>query len=227
MLSAWFIVAWFFLRGADVMRPSALHRAHALGWIFFLTWLLLVAAVAFENNLKIGGGYFMSIYFAGAFVALTLSYLEFFGLQRKDNYAEISSHAGDHNRPSSSNPQQNPGSILSRGQGDDRPESSDRTRKSNDGLEPTETTSLLGESARSTFNRYARQRNADESYHEDSHVPSFVRSRPFGEEQTWSSDLPSWLWAIEFLVFVPFALIFVGQVTLLTTESLHQTLADG
>jgi hypothetical protein len=46
-------------------------------------------------------------------------------------------------------------------------------------------------------------------------------------EQAWSGKLPSWSWLLQFLILGPIVIIFCGQVALLQTSALHQTLADG
>jgi hypothetical protein len=62
LLSAWFAVAWFFLAGADRIRPSALQRFFCLVWLYALTWAFLVVATVGENNFGLGSGYLFVIY---------------------------------------------------------------------------------------------------------------------------------------------------------------------
>lgn len=218
MLSAWFTVAWFFLRGADFMRPSALHRAHSLGWIYAIFWVLLVASAAAENGQKIAGVYFIVILFACAFLALSVSYIEFFGLPPKQAWADNLTYVrastdnstydtpirrGSQSRSSRSmiSEVERPGSSNARTDGD-----------------PTETTALLGQ-------RHSGQ--GPDSDGNDNIVSHILERRPFGEEQMWSGNLQSWLWLVQFLVLAPVTLIIVGPIALFATSAMHQTLADG
>src|SRR5215470_8642071 len=88
ILSAWFSITWFLLRGADAMRPTALSRTYAILWIYILTYIILILDTIAENNFSLSGGYFLVIYFAAVFSALLISYLEFFALPKKTAYAE-------------------------------------------------------------------------------------------------------------------------------------------
>src|ERR1700761_7039430 len=91
MLSVWFSVTWFLLRGADFMRPSALQRMYSLLWLFVVSWLLLLGDAILQYSIALAGGYFIVFYFAATFVALTISYLELFALPTKSAYANLRS----------------------------------------------------------------------------------------------------------------------------------------
>ena len=228
LLTAWFVVCWFILRGADAVRPSALHRAHALGWLFILFWLSLVFVTIAENNFKIAGGYFMVFYFAAVWVASLISYLELFALPKKSEYLQIVSSIGDRGRPVA--PLLRSGSMrwsqLLALDSNERPQS--RRRRESEEQSATETTVLLSQSIRSGLNRSRKVPRPDAvipTGEVDDYEPAGFK-RPFGEEQAWSGYLPSWLWSLEFLCFVP-VIILVGQVGLLLTSALHQTPADG
>lgn len=215
MLCAWFAVAWFFCAGAAEVRPTALHRFYVLLWIYILTWVFLVLATVGEKNMQIASGYFLVVYNASAFVALLISYLEFFALPTMAKYvdhvlgAQVDSHSI------------RPGSQSSRRLLD---------QSENDESDPTETTSLLrGRTSRTkdqhTFAGLSRRRPDRDQVPEDSKDPYLAKA--FEDEQAWSSSLPSWTWLLQFLVLAPINIIIVGQITLMLVSATHQTPADG
>lgn len=223
MLCAWFVVAWFFLRGADFMRPSALHRAHSYGWLFAGSWAILVLVTVGENNFGIAGSYALVLYFATVFVALFLSYMEFFALPKKSDVIRRVCNLDDDDV-----------SILTGG----RPVSRTSNRRyisddedgqgSNNVLETaSETTSLLSKKAARRAPPKARvHRRLDETDEEDTGQIHGLKPA-YGLEQEWSGSLPSWLWILQFLVTAPVMVVLVGQIGLLLTSALHQTVADG
>lgn len=222
LLAAWIVTAWFVLRGADYVRPSALHRAHALGWLFAGFWCILVLVTIAENNFNIAGGYFIVIYFASISAALLISYLEFFAVPAKSDYVRVTTQAEEDFRPASiSGRSGRPISVYS--DLDRRPASS--RRRGSDDLDANETTSLLGRRTR-PLTQSRRKKRAVGSVR-DFDV-SLVGLKPaFGDEQAWSGSLPSWLWSVQFLILAPINIILVGQIALFITSALHQTLADG
>lgn len=215
MLSTWFCVAWFFLRGASFMRPTALQRAHTLGWIFVLLWLALIAATVAENNFGMASGYFIVIYIAGVFAALAVSYLELFALPKKIKYVRsllppphYSDEAAAVNRSRSRGRRGGPSSI---------------TAMTNEQEDASETTSLLSNRPkRRIIGAYSI--SGDETGEEET---AKANSTVFGEEQAWSEKLPSWLWILQFLLVAPVPVVLTSQIGLLLTSSLSQTLADG
>lgn len=213
MISAWFFLAWFLSRIADFARPTALHRAYSLTWIFVLTWALLVVNTVFQQRLGIAGGYFIFFYFSGAFLATWISYLELFALTPKGEYAK---QLGEFpRRPSSL------GSRLL------TPSADELTSESNalesDGDDATETTSLLR--GRTTFANYTRP-SAEDGEGNDGHSDA-ARSLVFGYEQPWSVKLPTWTWLLQFLLLGPFVIVLISQLGLLVTSAVHQTGQDG
>jgi hypothetical protein len=215
MLSAWFAVAWFFSRGADAMRPTALHRMYALIWLFIGSFLLLAFVTVLANNYQLAAGYPALFYFAAVFVAILISYLELFFAPAKSAYAR---HIGQMDEPSESASRPLTGSTTA-ARSEDRPVGDD---------DATETTSLLRGERRS-FRRYgARRESTDEG--DDNHEPAPRRMDPgraYPGEQEWSGKLPSWIWIIQFLVLAPIVVILFGQIALLVTSALYQTPADG
>lgn len=216
-LSAWFVLLWFLLRGADATRPSALQRFYTLLWLYVGAWLLVVAVTVSENVFHLAGGYFVVFYFAAVFVALLISYLELLALPPKTSYAEIiagyetaTQHSSDQ-RPLSS--------------GQDHP----HTDEDDDA---TERTSLLrgDRQNRSLGAGYgSRTRAANVSSEDDDDDEQIYQSlpRPYENEQAWSGKLPSWAWIFQFIVLAPITTILLGQIGLILGSALGQTPADG
>lgn len=219
MLSTWFAFAWFISRGADAMRPTALHRHYSLIWMFVGSFVLLAFATVLANNFQIAGGYFIMFNFAGVFLALLISYMEMFFAPSKSSYAQ---HFESRDEP---NGNQDAGSrpltgTTSAGRSEDRPELDD---------EATETTSLLRGDRRS-FARHGGQRESTREEEPNDHESGSWRL-DIGEavdgEQGWSGRLPSWLWIVQFLLVAPITIVLVGQIALLLTSALYQTPSDG
>ncbi|KAL6705238.1 hypothetical protein ACN47E_007198 [Coniothyrium glycines] len=215
MLSAWFSVAWFFSRGADAMRPSALHRMYALIWLFIGSFVLLALVTVLANNYQLAAGYPALFCFAACFVAMLISYLELFGAPSKSAYARHVGEAEDASEP----PSRPLTGSTTAARSEDRPLADD---------DATETTSLLRGERRS-FRRYGTRRGSADEHTEDHDAPP-PRVDPghaYPGEQEWSGKLPSWIWIIQFLVLAPIVTILVGQIALLLTSALYQTPSDG
>lgn len=218
MLSAWIAVAWFLSRGADAMRPSALHRMYALIWLFVGAFALLALVTVLANNYQVAGGYFSLFYFAGVSIALILSYLELFFAPSKTSFATLMDEAQSTRRDSQAASRPLTGSTTA-ARSDDRPSADD---------DATETTSLLRGDRRS-FARYGAGRDsASETVvaHEEAPWPVDLK-QPYPGEQEWSGTLPSWIWILQLLLVAPIIIILVGQLGLLLTSALPQTPADG
>lgn len=215
MLCAYFSVAWFFLAGADRVRPTALHRLYCLIWLYALSWVVLVAVTVGENNYQIASGYLMVIYNASVFVALLISYLELLALPKKSDYVERMAAGAEQSRPAS----QGSRDMLNAGEGRSR-----NRRDDNDGDDANEQTSLLRGDRRGrgggTFTGIAKRQTADEDLTDESEDD--IAQKVYGDEQAWSSSLPKWTWILQFIVLAPINIILVGQVALLTTSALHQ-----
>lgn len=215
MLSAWFVVAWFISRGADAMRPSALHRMYALIWLFVSSFVLLVFVTISANNYQLAAGYPALFYFAAVSVALLISYLELFFAPAKSAYARQIGQVEEHSEP----PSRPLTGSTTAARSDDR---------LNGEEDATETTSLLRGERRS-FRRYGMHRESVDENHEE-HEPTSRQIDPgqtYPGEQEWSGKLPSWIWIIQFLILAPIVVILVGQIALLLTSALYQTPADG
>lgn len=220
MISAWIFVAWVCLCIADSLRPTALQRAYVMFWMFIAGWIILVVTTVFEKAAKFAGGYLVFFYFACIYLATTITLLEPFGLPRKSDYAEeIQGHTGATViQPGSvSDSQMLAPSAEERGGEDD-------TVIDEDQEDADERTSLLGGGRQTTFKRYSSPHRRAEATAEHDEKP--VR-KVYGFEQPWSHSLPSSLWLFSFFLLAPFPLIIVGQVSLLGTSAMYQTLADG
>lgn len=217
MLSAWFAITWFFSRGADAMRPSALQRMYALIWLFAGSFVLLTVATVMAKNYQIAGGYFAMFYFAGLSVALVLSYLELFFAPTKTAYAGHFDEVDSSRRNSESASRPLTGTTSAT-------RSVDRAGPDDDA---TETTSLLRGDRRS-FARYnGRESTSDTGGNHEEGPRRLELKQPYPGEQEWSGKLPSWIWILQFLFVAPITIILVGQLALLLTSALYQTPADG
>lgn len=217
MLSAWFASAWFFSRGADAMRPSALHRLYALIWLFIGSFVLLALATVLVNNYQIAAVYPALFYFAAVFFAILVSYFELFFAPSKSAYARHFEELDDSRRNSESTSRPLTG-TTSAGRSEDRPIQDD---------DATETTSLLRGDRRS-FARYGGRESTSEGGDEREPGPRRLDlGHAYPGEQEWSGKLPSWLWIIQFLLLAPVVVVLVGQVALLLTSALYQTPSDG
>ncbi len=217
MLSAWFALAWFFARGADAMRPSALQRLYSFIWLFVGSFAVLIVVTVSVNNYQMAAGYAALFYFAAIFLAALISYIELFFAPSKSAYAQHCSQADD-SRPESDSQNRPLTGSTSAGRSEDRLAQDD---------DATETTSLLRGDRRS-FARYGNRRESVSDGNDD-HEPETRKvdlGFPYPGEQEWSGKLPSWLWIVQFLLLAPFAIILVGQIALLSTSALYQTSAD-
>jgi hypothetical protein len=216
MLSAWFFIAWFFSRGADAMRPSALQRTYALIWLFVGSFVLLALVTVFVNNYQVAAGYPALFYFAAVFVALLISYLELFFAPSKSAFARHLEEA-DESRPNSESAS--------------RPLTGSTSAARSDAVvddDATETTSLLRGDRRGFNTRYGSRRESTSEGADHEQGPHRLDlGHPYLGEQEWSGRLPSWIWIIQLLILAPTVIILVGQVALLLTSGLYQTPSDG
>ncbi|KAF1951986.1 endoplasmic reticulum metallopeptidase 1 [Byssothecium circinans] len=217
MLSAWLFFAWFLLRGASAMRPSALQRMYSLIWVFIGSFALLIFATVLAKNSSIAGGYFALFYFAAVFFALLISYIELFFAPKKSAYVEQFDQTDPQHRHSESASRPLSGTTTGARSGDRSPLDDDAT----------ETTSLLRGDRRS-FRRYDGRRQSVSEGTDSGERPGPIQlGHAYPGEQEWSGKLPSWLWIVQFLLTVPINVILVGQISLILTSALYQTPADG
>jgi hypothetical protein len=89
MLSLYFTAFWSVMRGADYMRPSALHRGYAFLWMYVMGWAVLVAATVFEDRFRIATGYLFVFLEASLFLATLITLYDMFALPKKGDYAQF------------------------------------------------------------------------------------------------------------------------------------------
>ena len=210
MVSAWLVLAWFFARVLDAIRPSAFHRSYAIMWLFLINWTLLVVETVYEERLNIAAGYPIIFSSAAAALAALISVLEQFGLETKDSYAEKHSQA-------------NSEEALYRGSGEHAEQEPAPAE------EASESTSLLRNSKRTTFAKYPSS-NRDQAANEDNESindDSSLYPGVYNHEQLWSERLPSWTWVLQLLLLVPLPCILLVHIALLLTSAAYQTIADG
>ncbi|KAF2403555.1 putative zinc metalloprotease [Trichodelitschia bisporula] len=223
MITAWTFVAWFLSRGADAMRPSALHRTYALIWLYIFAYAILAADAVAQNNFKLAGGYFLVIYFAAVFTALFIGYLELFALAKKSDYLEeLARDSTDGStilRAGSEtvSPPRTSSGISDGG----------RRRDAEDDDAGERTSLLRGDRHRTYAGYHSYSRSVEDSQLDlDCNVPR-TWPKPYAAEQGWSGHLLSWIWLLQFLVLGPVPIIFLTQVGLFTTAALNQTPSDG
>ncbi|EGC40992.1 peptidase family M28 family [Histoplasma capsulatum var. duboisii H88] len=220
MFSAWIFLAWFLACAADFFRPSALHRAYSYTWIFVATWIMLVINTVYANQKGIAAGYFLLFYFAGAFLATWISYLELFALPRKGDFARQTTGR----RPSSLSSR-----LLTSSADELRSNASPSTAEfpgaAGEDTDPTESTSLL-RGQRTTFANY-RTSGPGGAAEETDEREDINKGGTFEHEQSWSWTLPRWTWVLQLLLLAPIVLILVGQLALFLTASMCQVGSDG
>ena len=223
MISAWLFLAWFLSRAADFVRPTAFQRAYSLLWMFAATWLILVLVTVLEQRPKIAGGYFMFFYFSATFVATTISFLELFGLPRKSDYAEkVENEEEEAASPRTGSISSGP--LLNSSTGEQPKRGLEQNGDEDE--DATESTSLLRSGRQATFPHYSSAHaNGDEDEQHESDGKE--KHKVYGDEQAWSSSLPTWTWLLQFVILAPILIILVGQIALLFTSATYQTLEDG
>lgn len=77
------------MRGADYMRPSALHRGYAFLWMYTMGWAVLVAATIFEDRFQIATGYLVVFLGASLFLATLITLCDMFALPKTTDYAQF------------------------------------------------------------------------------------------------------------------------------------------
>ncbi|KAK1237358.1 hypothetical protein MKX08_002983 [Trichoderma sp. CBMAI-0020] len=218
-VSLFYFSFWLIMRGANFVRPTALHRGFALVWLFILSWALQVFAALVEDRIHLGGLYFAAFFHSAIFLALFISLLELFTLPGKHEFANRyqDDPVPEHVRITSSD-----NTITGN---EDEEEDDEYAAES-----ATETTPLragepgYGSAEQTTFaSTYRRTAQADESP-----APSPVKSYPpYEHEQAWSGRLPTWTWFIQLLLLAPVHVIIVGNLGLIQTSSMNMTGADG
>ncbi|XDG02396.1 hypothetical protein ABKA04_002011 [Annulohypoxylon sp. FPYF3050] len=228
MISLFYFVFWTIMAGANFARPSALHRGYSIFWLFIIAWGVLVADTVFEDRFRIAGGYIFVFFHSAAFLASFISLCELFALPTKASFAqwvhdehEIRDHlAAVPHADDLVSPSRDELDAEGEDDGDDEVESQSPA---------TETTPLVGggseETRQTTFaTTYRRSISAIVN---KATLDEDAKNRPYAYEQKWSANLPSWVWAIQFLLLGPFFITLAGQNGLTLVSAVSQTGADG
>ncbi|CAK7566578.1 MAG: hypothetical protein SEPTF4163_004525 [Sporothrix epigloea] len=228
MMTLFIFVFWGVMRVADFVRPSALHRTYTLLWLYVIFWVLLVVATKLEDQNKIASGYVIVFATTSIFAALLVSLLEQFTLKPKSVYLE--ERESQVNDLADAEEADESAVLTSPNQGEGVPNNID---------EATESTPLIGGGLRNgrptTFvTGYRRslaalldQRKRAQAALASRSTGKFDEVVPFGFEQDWSKDLPTWTWLLQFLILGPVNIIIVGQLLLSIGSAMQQTSADG
>ncbi|KAI1001864.1 Vacuolar membrane protease [Podosphaera aphanis] len=233
-MTLFFCMLWCLMKGCDAIRPSALHRLYTLIWMFSFSWVLLIAVTVFEDRFQISSGYIFVLYQVVIFLALLIGFCELFALPTKSYVAEFSS---------------NPDVIVSAPQADDddrganeelplpREEQLPLPREEQLPLPHEEQLPLLGEELpllgssksqpRFTFMTFSKGYRRPDSSQNNGGSSQHLERYSHAQEQTWSANLPSWAWILQFIILCPFPLIIIGQVGLMLVDATRQTGADG
>lgn len=218
-ISLFYFTFWLCMRGASVVRPSALQRGYANLWMFFFGWIVQVFAAVAEDRLHLSVLYTTVFLQTAVFISTLLSLLELFALPSKHDFAR-GLHDEHHERD-----------LIGRdgaGSPTDQSAQQDRDRDEDDETEPSETTPLRsadggGSRTTSTFGAAYRQ-----SVSRDAEARINARKyQPFPYEQSWSGRLPTWTWIIQFLLLAPVPLILQGNLALIFSTALSMTGTDG
>lgn len=224
MLSLFYFVFWVIMRGADSVRPSALHRGYAFIWLYAITWVLLIGVTVLQDRFRIASGYPFVFLHAATFLCLLISLCELFALPAKKDLSaadaaveadqEDASDRGSHHSP-------RPGSADA---------SQPTTHESEEPENADERTPLIarspsgGSNVRTTFATGYRRSLASRASEPQ---PQPGARAPFQQEQAWSADLPTWTWILQLLLMGPVPIWLFGQLGLFLTAAVSATGADG
>lgn len=213
-ISLFYFVLWLVLRGASIVRPSALQRGFVTVWLFSLGWVIQVFAAVAEDRWNISSLYAAAFLQSAAFASVLISLLELFSLPGKNSFAH-QLHDAHQARDRSDHDGSTDAEVT---HSDDHDEE-----------EPTETTPLrageqdYGSGEQPTFANTYRQSVSGPST--TPHIKP--RAQPFEREQSWSGRLLSWTWIIQFLLLAPIPAILIGNLGLLAMSATHMTGTDG
>ena len=227
MLFLFYFVFWVIMRGADSVRPSALHRGYAFIWLFAISWIILIGVTVLQDRYRVASGYPFVFLHAAIFLCLLISLGELFALPTKEDFSSAVNAAAESNQEDAAEdaPAQSPrpGSA-------DGPQPTPAAQENEEPENPDERTPLIarstsrGSNVRTTFATGYRRSLA--SIVQQSH-PQVDGHAPFHHEQAWSADLPSWTWILQLLIIGPVPIWFFGQLGLFLTAALSGTGADG
>lgn len=231
-VSIGYFAFWCIMKGADAIRPSALHRGYVNIWLFTLAWVILVAVAALEDRHEIASGYIFVFLHSALFLTTLIAVLELFTLPDTKTYGQqfiTDNESQDHLQgpPSADD-------IIAPGPGEvDGTESEELADDEDERDPPSEATPLIGrptgeEDSQTTFTTtYRRSIAAITEATNKTQEPTVTDNDAFGNEQPWSKSLPSWTWLIQFLLLGPFIIILTAQSGLFMTDAMRQTAVEG
>lgn len=220
---------WLILRGASAVRPSALHRGLANLWLFVLGWAALVAATVLEDRFRIASGYFFVFFQSAVFLSTLITLVELFALPKKSDWARQA--RDEHAAREQIGAVPHSEDLIAPTPGEsDSPTAGQPSGEEGDEIEPPdETTPLVGgtraENVPTTF--ATTYRRSISRFQNGVRKVAESRNEPIEDEQSWSVNLPSWTWILQFLLIGPFLVILAGQIGLLLTDAVYQTGSDG
>lgn len=240
MMSLFYFVFWAMMRGASIMRPSALHRLYTHLWLFFLGWIALVAVTVLEDRMQIASGYMFVFWESQVFLSTFLAVCDLFSLPKKADVArsiEEDDQIRDHldavpraddlisPSPGEAASQNEPG-LERRGRDDSEEEDQEFANEET----PLFRKSQSGRLDTSFFRRgYRRSLSAIMETPRAGQDGEEMRQHqePYGKEQFWSGGMVSSTWLLQFLLLGPFLIILAAQIGLLLTSATNQTGSDG
>lgn len=211
-ISLFYFTLWLGMRGASVVRPSALQRGYVNLWLFVLGWVVQVFAAVAEDRMHLSVLYPTVFLQTAVFLSLVVSLLEMFALPSKQDFAR-GLHDEHHERD-----------IMGR-DGADSP-AGGNDHDTDEPSEPTERTPLRtgdGSDSRITFAENYRRSMAREA----TALANARKYQPFPHEQSWSGRLPTWPWIVQFLLLAPVPLMLFGNLALVFSSALSMTGTDG
>lgn len=230
-VSIGYFAFWCIMRGADVARPSALHRGYVSIWLFTLSWAVLIIVAASEDRYEVASGYIFVFLQSSLFLTTLIAVLELFALPDVKKFwqqVRDDDEGRDHLEgvPSADD-------LITPGPGEsDGADSDNEAAEDEEEMEPPSIlTPLLGrpipdEDSQGTFTTTYRRSIAaiTEAATKKRDTPSTDTG---DDEQPWSKDLPTWTWLIQFLLLGPFTIILTAQSGLLLTDATNQTAVEG
>lgn len=176
----------------------------------------MIAAAVSMGKAGLASGYWVPVFYTGAFLSVLISLLELYALPQEGDRGRISGDPEPRVHSPEGHPQTStPSDDLSHGLED---------REDDQVSEETPLFRVRGRNRPSSF-AYNRN-NRREAYLDDDSTASEADD-VYDGEQSWSKDLPDWTWVLQFLLAVPLQIIFLGPVGLLIATALSQTGADG
>lgn len=220
MLSLFYFSFWVVMRGADSVRPSALHRGYVFIWLYTITWILLIGVTVLQDRFQIASGYPFVFLHAATFFCLLISLCELFALPTKRDFSSAVNAVVGTSREDAPPPSPRPESA-------DAPQPS--TAQENEPENADERTPLIAHgtshdsNTRTTFATGYRRSLASIA----SEAPPQTAGASFAHEQTWSVGLPSWTWILQLLLIGPIPIWLFGQLGLFLTAAVSGTGTDG